>query len=186
MDQSKIMSVTTEAIDQLEPGERPHTLEEYSFDHFRLVKCIHISDINAELCVYVTAWSFLYKHLISGYFIISAMKYSFINQHSSHLLCCRAPPKRTLSKTLTLPSARKRRQDDLWRYSKEAIKQPLLKKLIGKDELSQLACMCFLDILCLVFWSKFNCFVSNVINDNHITVSDVCTCNKIAFHLLKA
>ena len=59
----------------------------------------------------------------------------------------RPPPKRTLSKTLSLTSAKRRRQDDLWRYSKEPIKQPLLKKLLGKDDLSGDACLCFLAIL---------------------------------------
>ncbi|ESO98886.1 hypothetical protein LOTGIDRAFT_213685 [Lottia gigantea] len=59
---------------QMMNGESPHTLEAYSYDHFR------------------------------------------------------APPKRTLSKTLTAP--KKRRSDELWRYSKEPLKQPLLKKLI--------------------------------------------------------
>ena len=76
-----------------EPSEKPHTLEEYSYDHFR------------------------------------------------------PPPRRTLSKTLSLSTARRRRHDDLWRYSKEPLKQPLLKKLLGKEELSQNACLCFLDIL---------------------------------------
>ena len=59
----------------------------------------------------------------------------------------RPPPKRTLSKTLSLPSAKRRRQDDLWRYGKEPIKQPLLKKFAGKEDLSQEACACFMDIL---------------------------------------
>ncbi|XP_069105456.1 myosin-VIIa-like isoform X1 [Argopecten irradians] len=57
----------------------------------------------------------------------------------------RPPPKRTLSKTLS--TARKRRPDDLWRHSKEPLKQPLLKKLLGKEELCQEACMCYLAIL---------------------------------------
>ena len=52
MDQSKIMSVSTEAMDQLEPGERPHTLEEYSFDHFRLVSLASANVLN--LCGYVS------------------------------------------------------------------------------------------------------------------------------------
>ena len=64
----------------------------------------------------------------------------------------RAPPKRTLSNTLLLSTARRRRQDDLWRFAKEPIRQPLLKKLAGKEELSQEACMGFLDIL-----SQYHC-----------------------------
>ncbi|KAJ8310298.1 hypothetical protein KUTeg_012163, partial [Tegillarca granosa] len=75
----------TEEEDRTEPGEKPHTLEEYSYDHFR------------------------------------------------------PPPKRTLTKTLS--TARRRKPDDLWRHSKEPLKQPLLKKLLGRDELSQEACL---------------------------------------------
>ncbi|XP_053403414.1 myosin-VIIa-like isoform X2 [Mercenaria mercenaria] len=36
---------------------------------------------------------------------------------------------------------------ELWKYSKEPLKQPLLKKLHGHEEFSQEACMCFLAIL---------------------------------------
>ena len=60
---------------------------------------------------------------------------------------CRLPPKRTLSGTLKAP--RRKRSEELWRYSKEPLKQPLLKKLIGKEEHSSDACLCFLDILLL-------------------------------------
>lgn len=74
-----------------EQNEKPHTLENFSFDHFR------------------------------------------------------PPPKRTMTKTLS--TAKRRRQDDLWRYSKEPIKQPLLKKLNGREDMNQEACMCFLSIL---------------------------------------
>ncbi|RWS12698.1 myosin-VIIa-like protein 2 [Dinothrombium tinctorium] len=73
--------------------EKPHTLEEYAFDHFR------------------------------------------------------APPKYTLPRTLTFSSARRRNNDQLWRHSREPIKQPLLKKLANKEELSQEACFAFNDIL---------------------------------------
>lgn len=57
----------------------------------------------------------------------------------------RPPPKRTMTKTIT--TAKKGRQNDLWRYSKEPIKQALLKKIAGKDDLNQEACECFLYIL---------------------------------------
>lgn len=57
----------------------------------------------------------------------------------------RPPPKRTMSKALTLSS--KRGYEDLWRYSREPLKQPLLKKLIAKEELSEEACFAFTAIL---------------------------------------
>lgn len=57
----------------------------------------------------------------------------------------RLPPKRTMSKTLTLGS--KRSIDELWRYSREPLKQPLLKKLLAKEELAEEACFAFAAIL---------------------------------------
>ncbi|GFO48953.1 myosin-viia [Plakobranchus ocellatus] len=57
----------------------------------------------------------------------------------------RTPPKRTLSGTLNRP--RRKRNEELWRHSKDPLKQPLLKKLIGKEQHSADACMCFMDIL---------------------------------------
>ena len=77
----------------LDPMEKPHTLEEYSVDHFR------------------------------------------------------PPPKRTMSKSLTLSTPRKGRGDELWRHSREPIKLPLLKKLMNKDELREESCMIFHAIL---------------------------------------
>jgi len=59
----------------------------------------------------------------------------------------RVPPKRTMSKTLTLTSARRGQTDDLWRYSREPIKQPLLKKLLSKDELAEEAVFAFTALL---------------------------------------
>jgi len=76
-----------------EGAERPHTLEEYSVDHFR------------------------------------------------------PPPKRTVGKSLTISSARKGRADDLWRHSREPLRQPLLKKLLNKDELREEACLIFHAVL---------------------------------------
>lgn len=59
----------------------------------------------------------------------------------------RVPPKRTMSKTLTLTSARRGQTDELWRHSREPIKQPLLKKLVSKDELAEEAVFAFTAIL---------------------------------------
>lgn len=59
----------------------------------------------------------------------------------------RAPPKRTMSKTLTLTSARGSAADELWRHSREPMKQPLLRKLLGKEELAEEACFAFTAIL---------------------------------------
>lgn len=59
----------------------------------------------------------------------------------------RPPPKRTVSRAITLTSARRPSNDCLWKYSREPIKQPLLKKLLHKDELAQEAVYAFNAIL---------------------------------------
>ncbi|KAG5306891.1 MYO7A protein, partial [Acromyrmex insinuator] len=59
----------------------------------------------------------------------------------------RTPPKRTMSKTLTLTSARRGHTDELWHHSRDPIKQPLLKKLVSKEELAEEACFAFNAIL---------------------------------------
>lgn len=51
-----------------------------------------------------------------------------------------------MSKALTLSSGR-RSVDDLWRHSRDPIKQPLLKKLQMKEELAEEACFAFSAIL---------------------------------------
>uniref|UniRef100_A0A0L8FWN7 MyTH4 domain-containing protein n=2 Tax=Octopus bimaculoides TaxID=37653 RepID=A0A0L8FWN7_OCTBM len=84
-------STPSETSSISEQREKPHTLETFSYDHFR------------------------------------------------------PPPKRTMTRTIS--TAKKKRQDDLWRYSKEPIKQALLKKIAGKEDLNQEACECFLSIL---------------------------------------
>ncbi|XP_039950462.1 myosin-VIIa [Bactrocera neohumeralis] len=56
----------------------------------------------------------------------------------------RLPPKRTMSKTLTLSS---KRADEIWRYSRDPIKAPLLRKLQSKEELAEEACFAFAAIL---------------------------------------
>lgn len=52
-----------------------------------------------------------------------------------------------MSKALTLTSARRGNGDDLWRHTREPMKQPLLQKLIGKEELAEEACFAFTAIL---------------------------------------
>ncbi|NXN53418.1 MYO7A protein, partial [Rynchops niger] len=56
----------------------------------------------------------------------------------------RPPPKHTLSRVMITKS---RGKDKLWCYTREPIKQPLLKKILGSEELSQEACMAFIDML---------------------------------------
>uniref|UniRef100_A0A8C3L7C3 Myosin VIIA n=1 Tax=Chrysolophus pictus TaxID=9089 RepID=A0A8C3L7C3_CHRPC len=74
----------------------------------------------------------------------------FICVTSLLLLCfafaTRPPPKHTLSRVMITKS---RGKDKLWCYTREPIKQPLLKKILGSEELSQEACMAFIDILLL-------------------------------------
>lgn len=59
----------------------------------------------------------------------------------------RVPPKYTLSRTLSFSGNKKRGNEQLWRHSREPIKQPLLKKLLNKEELSQEACFAFSAVL---------------------------------------
>ncbi|CAL8268110.1 unnamed protein product [Merluccius merluccius] len=56
----------------------------------------------------------------------------------------RAPPKSTLSRVM-IPKARGK--DRLWSCTREPLKQPLLKKVLAHEELSQDACLAFIDIL---------------------------------------
>ena len=81
------------SLNNFDSSEKPHTLEEYALDFFRV------------------------------------------------------PAKHTLQRTLTFSSNKKKAGDQLWRHSREPIKQPLLKKLLNKEELSQEACFAFNAIL---------------------------------------
>ncbi|GAB6021168.1 hypothetical protein CHUAL_003798 [Chamberlinius hualienensis] len=57
----------------------------------------------------------------------------------------RAPPNRSMSKALS--NVKRRGSEELWRHSREPIKQPLLKKLLDKLEVSEEACYAFNAIL---------------------------------------
>lgn len=52
-----------------------------------------------------------------------------------------------MSKALTLSSAKRANNDELWKHTREPMKQPLLRKLIGKEELAEEACFIFLAML---------------------------------------
>eukprot|EP00069_Balaena_mysticetus_P014235 bmy_22251T0 len=55
----------------------------------------------------------------------------------------RPPPKHTLSRVMV---SKTRGKDRLWSHTREPLKQALLKKILGSEELSQEACMAFIDI----------------------------------------
>ncbi|CAG0892124.1 unnamed protein product [Darwinula stevensoni] len=60
----------------------------------------------------------------------------------------RPPMKRTMPRTLALTTARKTGgKDELWRHTREPMKQPLLKKLLSKEDLAQEAIVAFSAIL---------------------------------------
>ncbi|XP_062983292.1 unconventional myosin-VIIa [Elgaria multicarinata webbii] len=56
----------------------------------------------------------------------------------------RPPPKHTLSRVMI---TKNRGKDKMWSYTREPLKQPLLKKILGSEELSQEACMAFIAVL---------------------------------------
>ncbi|MGH0186718.1 UNVERIFIED_CONTAM: hypothetical protein FKN15_022405, partial [Acipenser sinensis] len=56
----------------------------------------------------------------------------------------RPPPKHTLSRVMITKS---RGKDKLWCCTREPIKQPLLKKVLSHEDLSQETCLAFIDIL---------------------------------------
>ncbi|CAF3514389.1 unnamed protein product [Rotaria sp. Silwood1] len=59
----------------------------------------------------------------------------------------RLPPKRTWSNTFSRRTGMNNNGDRLWAFQKEPLRQPLLKKLQEKIELSEEACSCFMNIL---------------------------------------
>jgi myosin-7 len=59
----------------------------------------------------------------------------------------RLPPKRTWSNTFARRGGMNNNGDRLWAFQKEPLRQPLLKKLQEKLELSEEACACFMNIL---------------------------------------
>ena len=61
------------------------------------------------------------------------------------MIVCRVQQqKKTWTNTFT---SSRSKSDRLWSFQKEGLKQPLLKKLVGKVELVDEACECFVSIL---------------------------------------
>lgn len=60
-----------------------------------------------------------------------------------HPCARRPPPKHTLSRVMV---SKARGKDRLWSHTREPLKQALLKKILGSEELSQEACMAFIGI----------------------------------------
>uniref|UniRef100_A0A4W3GLT6 MyTH4 domain-containing protein n=1 Tax=Callorhinchus milii TaxID=7868 RepID=A0A4W3GLT6_CALMI len=56
----------------------------------------------------------------------------------------RPPPKHTLSRVMI---TKNRGKDKLWSCTREPIKQPLLKKLLSNEEMSQESCLAFIAIM---------------------------------------
>lgn len=69
----------------------------------------------------------------------------------------RPPPKSTLSRVMI---SKARGKERLWSCSREPLKQPLLKKVLAHEELSQEACLAFIDIL----HSLISCFILSCAN----------------------
>ncbi|XP_054950686.2 unconventional myosin-VIIa [Pan paniscus] len=64
----------------------------------------------------------------------------------------RPPPKHTLSRVMV---SKARGKDRLWSHTREPLKQALLKKLLGSEELSQEACLAFIDIPVLKYMGDY-------------------------------
>ncbi|KAF6104978.1 myosin VIIA [Phyllostomus discolor] len=64
----------------------------------------------------------------------------------------RPPPKHTLSRVMV---SKARGKDRLWSHTREPLKQALLKKILGSEELSQEACMAFIDIPMLKYMGDY-------------------------------
>eukprot|EP00050_Salpingoeca_kvevrii_P001267 m.166190 g.166190 ORF g.166190 m.166190 type:complete len:2194 (-) comp10335_c1_seq21:224-6805(-) len=70
--------------------------------------------------------------------------YSLENYAIEHF---RAPPKKTMSRTLTRKASRGRKSMNPWVHSRDVLKQPLLKKICQNEDFSNKAVQIFLNIL---------------------------------------
>ena len=92
------------------------------------------------------------EHLFSGYSVSGNNSEEFLPEKGYTLekyaeTNFRLPPKRSWSNTFARRSGTNHTGNHLWAFQKEPIRQPLLKKLQEKSELSEEACACFMNIL---------------------------------------
>uniref|UniRef100_A0AAR2KDI6 Myosin VIIAb n=1 Tax=Pygocentrus nattereri TaxID=42514 RepID=A0AAR2KDI6_PYGNA len=74
----------------------------------------------------------------------------------------RPPPKSTLSRVMITKG---RGKDKLWCCSREPLKQPLLKKVLNHEELSQDACLAFIDILNMLYMGDYPSKRTRTVNE---------------------
>lgn len=101
-----------------------------------------LSDEEEKLKAY-TLEEFSYDHFRS----VSSTIYYMFRDNVLVFICyliCRPPPKNTLSRVMISKS---RGKEPLWSCTREPIKQPLLRKVLAHEELTQEACIAFMDIL---------------------------------------
>ncbi|CAF1037423.1 unnamed protein product [Rotaria magnacalcarata] len=92
------------------------------------------------------------EHLFSGFSVSGNNNGEFLPEQGYTLekyaeTNFRVPPKRSWSNTFARRGGVNNGGDRLWAFQKEPLRQPLLKKLQEKLELSEEACACFMNIL---------------------------------------
>lgn len=91
-----------------------------------------------------TLEEFSYDHFRCKHQTFLTKKTREEEKNVTHVSVSRPPPKSTLSRVMI---SKARGKERLWSCSREPLKQPLLKKVLFHDELSQEACLAFTDIL---------------------------------------
>lgn len=113
------INLSNMSLYEKEDKMKAYTLEEFSYDYFRWFFCFSTPSF-------------------------PSIPDSWLTALCMPPVALRPPPKSTLSRVMISKSRGKER---LWSCTREPVKQPLLKKVIAHDELSQEACLAFMDIL---------------------------------------
>ncbi|GFR97171.1 myosin-VIIa-like protein 2 [Elysia marginata] len=73
--------------------------------------------------------------------------FSVVHISSWYSILSRPSGESTMSKLFNKASIKRKDVEHLWSFSKDALKKPLLKKTINRDDIRKLACHCFTYIL---------------------------------------